>query len=65
LRRNDIKAESLPLRLDSLPLSAIDTENNAPRDKDMFVDSPASTVVRKLMPAYPTQKKAVELKSLK
>ena len=54
--------QSAPLRLDSLPLSSIDARNNAPRDRDMFVNSPTSTEVRKQMPAYPTQIKAVELK---
>jgi len=46
-------------------LSSIEPPVNQQRDKDMFVDSPTSTAVRKLMPAYPTQVKAVELKNLK
>ena len=61
------KAETGPLRFESLPLSSIETDNNVtgPADKDMFVDSPVSSAVRKRMPVYPTQKRATELKSLK
>lgn len=61
------KADEPPLRLKSLQLSSIETENNAtnPADKDMFVDSPPSTAVRKKMPVYPTQKKNTELMSIK
>ena len=61
------KTDEVHLRLKSLHLSSIETENNAtnPADKDMFVDSPPSTAVRKRMPVYPTQKKNTELKSLK
>jgi len=55
------KAELGDLGIDSPPLSAINPKSNVPRDKDMFVDSPPSSAMRKIMPVYPTQKKAVDL----